>query len=137
MRPLICILGMVLGLLCPGRAENRDELYNGMGRLKGQVFFVDTKEASRDPAAGIYLLFRRADCRRCVIGVRADIEGRYEAFVAAGVYRVFCDDPESRVDIVRKGQPREVTVRRTPNDTKFDIELEIPREWRTPAGKEK
>jgi hypothetical protein len=117
----VCI---VLALLSVGRSEDREALYNGIGLLKGQVFI--TNDQGRQPAAGMYLLFRRTDCRRCVIGVRANIDGRYEIFVANGAYRVFCDEPESREDMIPKRQPREVTVRRPPDQTEFNIELEVP-----------
>jgi len=76
----VCI---VLALLSVGRSEDREALYNGIGLLKGQVFI--TNDQGRQPAAGMYLLFRRTDCRRCVIGVRANIQvtdNDYEKFHA-------------------------------------------------------
>jgi hypothetical protein len=43
-------------------------------------------------------------------------------------YRVICTDPErDGADLLRKGQVREVTVSRRPNDTELNIELEIPK----------
>jgi hypothetical protein len=103
-----------------------DGLYNQVGVLKGQVVVVNNPELGRTPASGQYFLLQRLGCRRCVIGVRADIDGRYTVFVGVGKYRVVCTDPEDGKDLISKRQVREVTVRQRPNDTEFNIELELP-----------
>jgi hypothetical protein len=109
-------------------AAAADDIYNQIGIVKGQVFFVNNPELGRTPASGQYFVFQRTDCRRCLIGVRADREGRYTAFLGVGRYRVICIDPEREgADLIRKGQLREVTVKQRPNDVEFNIELEIPR----------
>ncbi len=91
-----------------------------MGALKGQVVVVNNPELGRTPASGQYFLLQSLGCRRCLIGVRTDIDGRYAVFVGVGKYRVVCTDPEGEgKDLIRKGQVREVTVRQRPNDTEF------------------
>ena len=105
-----------------------DDIYNQIGIVKGQVFIVNNPELGRTPASGQYFVFQRTDCRRCLVGMRADREGRYTAFLGVGRYRVICIDPEREgADLIRKGQLREVIVRQRPNDVEFNIELEIPR----------
>ena len=105
-----------------------DDVYNQIGIVRGQVFIVNNPELGRTPASGQYFVFQRTDCRRCLIGMRADGEGRYTAFLGVGRYRVICIDPEREgADLIRKGQVREVTVRQRPNDAELNIELEVPR----------
>ena len=120
---------VMMGLLATVfAAVAADDVYNQIGIVSGQVFIVNNPELGRTPASGQYFVFQRADCRRCLIGIRADAEGRYTAFLGVGRYRVICIDPEREgADLVRKGQPREFTVRQRPNDTELNIDLEIPR----------
>ena len=109
-------------------AVQAEDLYNQVGVLKGQVVIVNNPDLGHTPAAGQYFTLQRADCHRCLVGVRTDIEGRYTAYIGIGRYRIWCADPECKgKDLIRKGQQREVTVRRRPNDTVFNIELELPK----------
>lgn len=109
-------------------ATGADDIYNQIGIVRGQVFIVNNPELGRTPASGQYFVFQRTDCRRCLIGIRADREGRYTAFLGVGRYRFICIDPEREgADLIRKGQSRELTVRQRPNGTEFDIDLEVPR----------
>ncbi len=97
--------------------------------MKGQIFIVNNPELGRTPASGQYFVFQRTDCRRCLICITADVEGRCTAFLGVGRYRMICEDPEGEgADLIRKGQPREVTVMRPPNAVELTaIELEMPR----------
>jgi len=105
-----------------------EDIYNQIGVVEGQVFIVNNPELGRTPASGQYFVFQRVDCRHCLIGVRTNEKGRYTAFLAVGRYRVICTDPEREgADLIRKGQVREVIVRKPPNDTELNIELEVPR----------
>ena len=108
-------------------AADADEIYNQVGVVKGQVFIVNNPELGRTAASGQYFIFQRTDCRRCLVGIRTDAKGKYSAFLGVGRYRVICLDPEREgADLIRKGQTRELTVRQPPNDTEFNIDLEIP-----------
>ena len=103
------------------------KLYNGIGTLKGKVTEINNPELGITPASGQYLLFQRIGCNKCVIGVRADINGRYALFLASGRYRLIpIYEPQGDTDIIRKGQVREVTVVQGAEDTEFNIELELP-----------
>ncbi len=121
-------MAMTVLLTMAFAAVAADDVYNQIGIVKGHVFIVNNPELGRTPATGQYFLFQRTDCRRCLVGVRADEHGTYMAFLGVGRYRVICIDPEREgADLIRKGQIREVTVRRPPYDAELDIELEIPR----------
>lgn len=124
-RSLMVMMGLLAMMFA---AVAADDVYNQIGIVKGQVFIVNNPELGRTPASGQYFVFQRADCRRCLIGVRADGEGRYTAFLGVGRYRVICIDPErDGTDLIRKGQVREVTVRPRPNDAELDLEIEVPK----------
>lgn len=102
-------------------------LYNDIGTLKGRVIVTNNPDLGRTPASGQYFLLQRVDCRKCIIGVRADINGHYVTFLAAGRYRLIpLYDSQGATDLIRKGQLREVTVQQGAKDTEFNIELEIP-----------
>lgn len=126
---------MVLLQTAPVTQQGRDRnyaqvasLYNQVGILKGQIIEVNNPELGRTPASGQYILFQRTSCERCLIGVRADIEGRYTLFLGAGQYRLLpLYEPQGEVDLVRSGQIRRVTVRQAPSTTEFNIELEVPK----------
>lgn len=108
-------------------AAAAEHVYDQIGIVKGQIFIVNNPDLGRTPASGQYFVFQRADCRRCLVGIRADVEGRYTAFLGVGRYRVICEDPEREgADLIRKGQIREVTVMRPPNAVELNIDLEIP-----------
>ncbi|MCZ2155127.1 MAG: hypothetical protein LC114_14715 [Bryobacterales bacterium] len=109
-------------------AAAAEHVYDQIGIVKGQIFIVNNPELGRTPASGQYFVFQRTDCRRCLVGIRADRDGRYTAFLGVGRYRVICTDPEREgTDLIRKGQVREVTVKQRPDDAEFNIDLEIPR----------
>jgi hypothetical protein len=101
------------------------DIYNRIGGLKGQVVITNHQELGRTPASGLYFVLQRSGCRDCLIGVRTDSEGRYNLNIGAGKYRLYCQDTDL-TDLVRRGQPREVTVRSGLQDTEFNIELELP-----------
>jgi hypothetical protein len=124
-RALVVMTGLLAMVLA---AVAADDVYDQIGIVKGRVFIVNNPEVGRTPASGQYFVFQRTDCRRCLIGISADAEGRYTAFLGVGRYRVICIDPEREgADLIRKGQVREVTVRPRPNDAEFNVDLEIAR----------
>lgn len=103
-----------------------EHVYDQIGIVRGQIIIVNNPELGRTPASGQYIVFQRTDCRRCLIGLRADAEGRYTAFLGAGRYRIICEDPERPgTDLIRKGQVREVMVLPPPNVVELNVELEV------------
>lgn len=122
----ITLLSFALMLLVPFILAADSDVYNRIGIVKGQVIIVNHPDLGCTPASGHYFVFQHVDCKSCLIGVRTDIEGKYTLFLGVGKYRVISYDSESRKDLIRKGSTREVKVRSRPDDTVFDIELEIP-----------
>lgn len=109
-------------------APGQERVYGQIGIVEGQVFVANNPELGRTPASGEFFVFQRVDCNKCLVGVRLDIHGRYTVYLGIGKYRVYCTDPESGKDLIRKGQQREITVRPPPNSTQFNFDLEVPSE---------
>jgi hypothetical protein len=134
MRRSILLMMFSLQAVFIMKAEDRAykeaiSLYDEIGTLKGQVLVTNNPELGRTPASGQYFLLQRVDCRKCVIGVCADINGYYVAFLAPGKYRLIpLYDSQGTTDLIRNGQSREVTIHQGAKDTEFNIELEIPRQ---------
>jgi hypothetical protein len=129
MLPSRSLMVMTVLLAMAWAAVAADDVYNQIGIVRGQVFTVNNPELGRTPASGQYFVFQRADCRRCLVGVQADGNGRYIAFLGVGRYRLICTDPEhDGADLLRKGQVRDVTVKPRPNDAQLNIELELAKQ---------
>ena len=132
LKRLILVMTLLLQAACIIKAEDKIykesiNLYNSIGTLKGQVIVTNNPELGRTPATGQFFLLQRTDCRKCLIGVRADINGRYVTFLSAGKYRLIpIYDSQGTIDLIRNGQSREGIVHQGTNDTEFNIELEIP-----------
>lgn len=122
--PWVLVLAIGLRIAC--FAQDDDDRFNQVGWLKGRVTIVNHPNLGRTPATGMYFVLQRVDCKRCLIGVRADIDGTYSVTIGSGRYRVYCEDPY-RKDLLRKGQAREVMVKPGGASTAFDIELEVAR----------
>jgi hypothetical protein len=132
-RLLMLVLSGVMYLQTPVyvSAAEEEQLYNEVGRLGGRVTIINHPELGRTPAAGHYFVLQREDCKKCLIGIRSDIEGNYEAFVAIGRYRILPIPSVSTgggSDLIAPGQARTVDVKESPEWTRFDIELKLPKE---------
>jgi len=124
-------LGVLLLQAAPTTTVDVDtvaRLYSQFGTLYGNVVLLNNPELGRTPASGTGFLLQRADCAKCLIGVRTDADGKYQVSLGAGTYRIYClgGSDQSPVDIYRSGQPRDITVKPGPW-TNFDFELEIPK----------
>lgn len=109
------------------RNREREELYNNMVTIKGKVEILNHPELGRTAGNGIYLLFQRDDCRRCVIAATADINGHYQITVTRGRYRVVIDNPSPPTyDMLAPDQPRYVNATSALQDNVFDIRLVVP-----------
>jgi hypothetical protein len=110
-----------------------DDLYNLVGQLRGQVVLVNHPTLGRTPASGYYLLFQREGCKLCLIGVRTDVEGRYELLLGEGKYRIVEQSIQRTgdyivLDFLPKRQAREVVVHSGSIATVFNIEVEFAKE---------
>ena len=131
----IVVLAMVVAVLVAvaifarSQSQNREreELYNNMVTIKGKVEILNHPELGRTAGNGIYLLFQRDDCRRCVIAATADINGNYQITVTRGRYRVVVDNPSPPTyDMLAPDQPRYVNATSVLQDNVFDIKLDVP-----------
>ena len=120
-------VAMALLLVPVANIAAAESIYNQIGRLRGQITIIDHTEIGDLPGAGVYFVLQRLDCRKCLVGVRANVDGRYEVFLGVGTYRIICRESEGdRLDLIRKGQERMVTVKPPPKYTEFNFDLELP-----------
>ena len=120
-----------LGLVCLayGGPHEDDFLYNKMGTIKGTVVILNHPTLGRTLGNSVYLLFQRTDCKKCVLGVRTDLNGQYSVHVFQGRYRVILREGQIEgegVDMLAPKQPRVVEVTSTIDPAKFDIEVQLP-----------
>jgi hypothetical protein len=119
---------VVVTILARSQSQNRgrEELYNNMVTIKGKVEILNHPELGRTAGNGIYLLFQRDDCRKCVIAASADANGNYQIIVARGRYRVAVDNPSPPTyDLLAPDQPRSVNATSVLQDNVFDIKLVV------------
>jgi hypothetical protein len=129
---LLCFLAAISAATAADDALNDDKVQGQIGQLRGQVIIENHPEMGRAPATGAYLVFQRRDCKRCAIGVRCDIEGKYELFLTAGEYRVISTGSQLEgegPDLVSPRQAHYVRVQLPPNVTTFDVVLRLPASW--------
>lgn len=108
------------------------KVYDGrMIQLKGQVSFLNHPEVGKMRANGMYLVFQREGCKKCIVGTHADFDGKYELFVGEGRYKLIVQDNRCDYggtgcdchDLLAPKQPRYVNAKRSPHATEFDIDL--------------
>jgi hypothetical protein len=103
-----------------------DDPYNQMVTIKGKVQILNHPQLGRTPANGIYLMFQRNDCKKCLIATRADVDGNYEIRVGKGKYKIIVENPSPPTyDMLASDQPRYVTATSVIEATEFDINLVI------------
>ena len=130
----ILLITFLLYVSCPARAESKAyaeaiNLYNSMRVLNGQIVVINNPELGKTPASGEYILLQRLDCKKCLVGIRADANGYYKISLPIGKYRLIPKyAPQGEIDYVKKGQLREIIIRENDIYTEFNIELEIPAE---------
>jgi hypothetical protein len=123
------VLAITVTLVAAENIRKDDRVYREIGHLRGQIIITNHPTLGRTPAAGHYLVFQRLDCKRCAIGTRSDLRGKYELFLSAGRYRVISTASVVEgegPDLISPAQVREVEVKGPPDETIFDIELRIP-----------
>ena len=117
-------VGLILG---HSNAARDEDPYNQMVTIKGRVEILNHPEMGRTPGNGIYLLFQRDDCKRCLIATTADADGKYKIRVGRGRYKIIVDNPSPPTyDMLAPNQPRYVTANLVVQDNEFDIKLLLP-----------
>lgn len=124
-------IGLVTSvLLCMGafgQSRSDADVYNQMATLKGHVRVLNNPAIGNAPAAGQFIVFQRADCRKCLVGVYADEMGNYQVRIGQGKYKVIVFNPSSIVfDMLAPSQSRYVVADSPIKDTVFDISLVVP-----------
>lgn len=113
-------------------SSSDNDVYDGrIIQIKGKATFVNHPELGKTPANGMYLVFQREDCKKCVVATHADIDGNYQIFVGEGRYKIIAQ--ENRCDYGGAGcdcynllapkQARYVDAKRSPYATEFNIDL--------------
>jgi hypothetical protein len=107
-------------------ASSADEpIYNQLATISGKVTISNHPELL---AGGAYLVFQRADCKRCLVATSADGEGNYKIRVGRGKYKIIMENPSPPTfDMLAPDQPREVTATNVIGETTFDIKLSPPK----------
>lgn len=123
---MICLsFGMIdNGFL--GQSSDDSVVYNQMTTIKGHVEILNNPVLGKTAGAGIYIVFQRVDCKKCLIGVFADANGDYRVRLGQGKYKVIVHNPSTSFDMLAPDQPRYVTATSPIVDTVFDIKLSIP-----------
>ena len=117
------VVGLALGQ--DYRYHQMDEdLYKQMVTIKGKVEVLN-QDLAITPGNGIYLLFQRDDCKRCVIATTADAQGNYQIRVGQGRYRVIAEKQTPVLDdMLAPSQPRFINA--TEQNNQFDLKLVLP-----------
>jgi hypothetical protein len=113
----------------PARPQLDTELYNAVGTVSGHIELIDHPVLGRTPCRHCEFLIQRADCRRCIIYVRADENGGYSVRVALGRWRVIMkariEGASTDYDLLAKGQPREFELKSASGELKFNIQSTV------------
>lgn len=122
----LAILGCAL-VRTFGQSLSHDHVYNEMVAITGTVTILNHSELGVTPDSGAYLVFQRADCKRCLVATHADANGKYKVIVGRGKYKVIYYNPSPPTyDLLAPDQPRYVTATKFLEDNVFDIRVLLP-----------
>ncbi len=135
MRNRILALGAVAVLLAAtagvyaqdwARPHPDDYVFNGVVIIKGHVTILNQPEVR---ASGMYLVFRREGCKKCLVATWTDAEGNYQTLVGRGRYKVISRDARGggapSYDILAPEQPRFIDAQNIMQGETFDIKVVI------------
>jgi hypothetical protein len=122
---VVSLLMMTMGAIAAHKAlvHQDDYLYGEIVVIKGTVQEVHSEDGTSVPCAGQYLLFQRADCKRCLIATTTDMDGNYFIRVSRGKYRLIVREGNrigETYDVIAPDQSRYLDAT---EDTQFDIKL--------------
>src|SRR5437764_13673029 len=121
---VVMVVGVLELILGRGHEALNEDVYNQMVTIKGKVEILNHPELGRTPGNGIYLLFQRDDCKRCLIATTANAEGKYQLRVGRGRYKIIVDNPSPPTyDMLAPDQQRFITATSIVQETQFDIKL--------------
>ena len=120
----VVVATLLVIFVSPASSQDDSDVYNKIGTIKGHVQWLNNRDLGKTPANGMYIVFQRVGCRKCLVGTHADIDGNYKVFLGLGRYKLIIFKPSPPVyDLLAPDQPRFVNVSDTLRDTVFDINL--------------
>ena len=130
LRKYLVMIFLSCGVICNtafGQSRDESEVYNQLTTIKGHVEILNNPEIGKTAGTGTFIVFQRVDCKKCLIGVFADVKGDYRVRVGQGKYKVIVYNPSPPTfDMLAPTQPRYITATSPIVDTVFDINLLIP-----------
>jgi hypothetical protein len=129
----VCPVAYSQSSTCPG---SDSEVYDGrIIQIKGQVTIMNHPTLGTTPGNGMYLVFQRTDCKKCLIATKAGLDGSYEIFAGEGRYKLIvqenrCDYGGTGCDcydLLMSDQARYIDAKRGPTPTVFDIKIKLPK----------
>ena len=129
----ICLAAYAQKSTC---SDSDNEAYDGrIIQIKGHVTVLNHPTLGTTPGNGMYLVFQRADCKKCLIATKADLDGNYEIFVGEGRYKIIAQENRCDYggtgcdchDLLASDQARYVDAKRGPYPTVFDVKLNLPK----------
>jgi hypothetical protein len=113
-----------------------NKVYDGrIVQVKGKVTILNHPELGKTPGTGMYLVFQREDCKRCLVATHAQLDGSYEVFLGEGRYKLIARDAHCDYggagcdcyDLLAPKQARYFEAKRGPSPIVFDIDIVLPK----------
>jgi len=129
----VCLAVYAQSLSC---SNPDNDVYDGrIIQVKGKVTILNHPELHKTPGNGMYLVFQREDCKRCLVATHAQSDGGYEVFLGEGRYKLIVRENRCDYgglgcdcyDLLASKQPRYVEAKRGPYPTEFDIDIVLPK----------
>jgi hypothetical protein len=112
------------------RPHPDDYVFNEIVLIKGHVTILNHPQLGRTVGNGIYLVFQREGCKKCLVATSADLNGNYQILVGRGRYKVISRDARGggapSYDMLAPDQPRYINVQNLVSGETFDINVVIP-----------
>jgi hypothetical protein len=113
------------------RPHPDDYVFNEIVLIKGHVTILNHPELGRTVGSGMYLVFQREGCKKCLIATSTDLDGNYQILVGRGRYKVISRDARGggapSYDMLAPNQTRYINAQNKVSGERFDINVVIPK----------
>jgi hypothetical protein len=113
------------------RPHPDDYVFNEVILIRGHVTILNHPELGATAGSGVYLVFQREDCKKCLVATSTDLEGNYQILVGRGRYKVISRDARGggapSYDMLAPEQPRYIDAQNKVQGETFDIKVVIQR----------